>query len=174
MEDHRHPTEEPWPLPRLAHPRRHIGFIMIPDGAGLARRDVCKYTGTDEQTRRPMVSSHTYSQPRPAWPSSHTLGPGPRGPPAALAQSVQEEGDREGRGGAGEVGGGHQEQMRTQWLIHFLVLCWLWRGFLGLAGSTGLRSGLWDCGGILFSDSRAGCRFESPCCSGRLGFGCCC
>lgn len=114
MEDHRHPTEEPWPLPRLAHPRRHTGFTMIPDGAGLAGRDVCKHTGTDKKTRRPKVSSHTYSQPRPTWPSTHKLGPGPTGPPAALARSVQEEGDREGRGGAGEVGGGHQEQMRTQ------------------------------------------------------------
>jgi hypothetical protein len=47
MEDHRRPTEEPWPLPRLAHPRRHIGFTMIPDGVGLAGRDVCKHIGTD-------------------------------------------------------------------------------------------------------------------------------
>lgn len=40
----------------------------------------------------------THIQPAPACLAPpHTLGPGPREPPAALAQSVQEEGDREGR-----------------------------------------------------------------------------
>lgn len=67
MEDHRHPTEEPWPLPRLAHPRRHIGFTMIPDGAGLAGRDVCKHTGTDRQDDG-RLPPHTHSQPQPAQP----------------------------------------------------------------------------------------------------------
>lgn len=77
MEDHRHPTEEPWPLPCLAHPQRHIGFIMIPDGAGLAGRDVCKYTGTDEQTKT-THGVFTYIQPVPARLAliSHT-GPWP-------------------------------------------------------------------------------------------------
>lgn len=83
MEDHRHPTEEPWPLPRLAHPRRHIGFTMIPDGAGLAGRDVCKHIGTDRQDDGWCLHIHTASPGLPG-PISH-IGLWPWGPPAAPA-----------------------------------------------------------------------------------------
>lgn len=103
-EAHRHPTGEPWPLPRLARPRRHTGFTMIPDGAGLAGREVCEHTGTDGQTddRRGL---HIHSQPRPARPHL-THWALALGAPAAPACSVQEEGDRNGKEGAREGGGG--------------------------------------------------------------------
>lgn len=141
--------------------------------AGRAR---CLHTHRDRRIDKTTDDASTYTQPALACLAaiSHT-GPWPQGASCRPARSVQEEGDREGREGAQEVDDGHREQKRgPAWLIVFLVLCWLWRGFLGLAGSAGPRSGLWDCGSILFGDSCAGRRCESPCCSGRLGPGCQC
>lgn len=62
--------------------------------------------------------------------------------------------------------------MRTRKLIPFLVLCWLWRGVLGLGGGAGARGGLGreGRGGLLPSGGggrgRGGSGWgrEGPCC----------
>lgn len=107
--------------------------------------------------------------------------PAQGGPPAALARSVQGKGDREGRrGGQGSWGVVVVMVTRNRsgrggpgQLIPFLVLCWLWRGFLGLGGGAGPLGGL---GGLLpgggsggGGGGRGGWGREGPCCCRGLG-----
>lgn len=75
--------------------------------AGRAR---CLQTHrTDGQTRRPTVPPHTHSQPRPAWPPSHTMVLGASCRPGPICPGRGRQG---GEGRARDVGDGHQEQMR--------------------------------------------------------------
>lgn len=146
---------------------------------------MARNTGPDRQTVPPQTMCSGLPQPL-----HHALGPGPRGAPCHPGPICPGEG-RQGREprGPGQWGrwspGAGADKQDQEWLIPFLVLCWLWRDFLGLGGSrAGLLGGLGrqGHGGLFPGGSGGGCGggrsgwgWEGPCCCRGLGHGgsCC-
>lgn len=166
MDGHGRPQRGPgpspaWPTPSAAPRRLHHDSQWC--WAGGAR---WLETQRNRRTAPPQMTCP--GLPRPP---HHTLGPGPICP-----REGQRGGEARGPGRRGWWSpGARADEEDQEQLIPFFVLCWLWRGFLGLAGRAGPlgRLGGQGHGGLLAGGG--GGRREGPCrCRGLGHGGSCC